>query len=179
MNVDSRQSAPLHEGGKPLRERVREDRRPVVASEYAANRVLPVVAARLPLGVLPSLVLEEHREGRAGQLQRPGRGVVFRRICVDPGACCIVQRIRDRDRLVFKVNILPAQAEQLATAQAGEQVEGNHGAVLDGLLVQQLQKAPGIGFVEVRGFLLLHLRQLSVDGRIVRNIPPLDCLPEA
>ena len=63
VNVDVRQLAPLHEGGKPFCQRVGEHRGAVVSGEYAADRVLPIIAAGVALDALSPLLLEENRGG--------------------------------------------------------------------------------------------------------------------
>ena len=178
VDMNGRQAGPLHEVSKPLSQRVREDRSPVVPGEDPAVLVLPVVPAEGPLSVLPLLVLEEHEDRGAGDLQRPGARLVLRRIGVDAVAGSIGGSLNDRDRLGVEVYVLPAKPEELAAAEAAQQIEGDHRPVLYRLTLQQLEELPGLHCIEVESLLLLHLRKLGVCGGIVGQVPPFHSLPQ-
>ena len=133
VNRHLRHTRPGNKAAEPLRQAVREHGRPGVGGEHPPVLILPGVSQLPPPGVLPGSIFQQQHNSRSGDGQRPGRGGGLRCADIDPLTGQIVGGLADGDGMPVQVYVLPAEAQQLRPAQAGEKVEGDGGPPLDRL----------------------------------------------
>ena len=75
---------------------------------------------------------------------------------------------------VVQIDVLPAEAQQLRPAQAGEQVENDRCPPLDRLVLKQLQHPLGVWLVQVSGLVPGQGGQLRPFRWIAGDALPLD-----
>ncbi|HTY73527.1 MAG TPA: hypothetical protein VMI11_14075 [Actinomycetes bacterium] len=158
------------EGDEPAADRVRVQRRPVLAGEHEPG-VLPRGAEPVPFRVLQQSVREQGAGGRLVQLHYP----VLPGGCLGPPHEGLSAELHDllphTQNLAFEVDVDPAQAAHLPAAKPrpDHDLEQGPEAVSSGGVEEPAEL---VGLPRVHGG-TVSFRQLDVHGWVVREAPLL------
>ena len=178
MDAAGGKAGPFDELPHPLREGRGEPGAAHVVGEYPIilRGALPCVPYLLPHAVLPAFVFQQDQDCRPGDLQIAVGVLGLWSIDIDALAGHIVGGLDNPDHPIIQVDILPAQAQQLRPAQAGEQIEDDGRPPLDRLVLEKLKHTLCVRLVQVPGLVAGIGRKLRVLRRIAGDDLPLDGL---
>ena len=178
MDAAGGKAGPFDELPHPLREGRGEPGAAHIVGEYPIllRGALPCVPYLLPHAVLPAFVFQQNQDCRPGDLQIAVGVLGLWSIDIDALAGHIVGGLDNPDHPIIQVDILPAQAQQLRPAQAGEQIEDDGRSPLDRLVLEKLKHTLCVRFVQVPGLVAGIGRKLRVLRRIAGDDLPLDGL---